>query len=449
MLKRSMTEKSFSYMSVFPDGIRPTRVAVDLHSGNIESLVPESGPVEQSCLLFPGFVDIHVHAREFPKPSPEDNDLIKKWESTCKKEVFASAGDSAINGGVTCFAAMPNDPTPPDNKTIYDQKRLLGAESRCPVILFAAVTEHSEPWADLPYKLYLDSHPNQVTFSNWRKVEDALSRYKGHRLFFHAEDPEILRKNEGQSEHWKRRPPEAEVRAVAKILDLTHRYHLVTHICHVSTEGAVSLITDYNETASTKVTCEVTPHHLFFSVDEAGYKGGGRETDIPGYILNCNPPLRSEHHRQMMLDALRSGLIQTLASDHAPHSLAEKKFGVSGMPHLDTLGPFVGWLIKDCGFDPTLIAKVLSEEPCRIMELNLNKKFGRIQKGYGASFTVMDFGKTTEVGHADGHAPNRRLFTRCGWSPFEYTSLPAYVRSTVINGVAFNCGQARCRQDLD
>lgn len=441
-VENSMVEKSFSYMSVFPDGIRATRLVVDLNSGNIESVVPESGPIEKSCLLFPGFVDIHVHAREFPKPMTAENDLIKNWESTCNKELFASAGDAAINGGVTCFAAMPNDPTPPDNKTTYDQKRLLGAESRCPVILFAAITERSEPWADLPYKLYLDSHPNQVTFSDWGKVEETLSRYKGHRLFFHAEDPEILRKNEGQSEHWKRRPPEAEFRAVAKILDLTHRYRLVTHICHVSTEGAVKLIRDYNETASTKVTCEVTPHHLFFSVDETGYQGGGRKTDIPSYILNCNPPLRSEHDRQIMIEALRSGLIQVLASDHAPHSLADKKLGISGMPHLDTLGPFVGWLIKDCGFDPTLIAKVLSEEPCRIMDSNLNKKYGRIQNGYGGSFTVMDFGKTTEVGHSDGRAPNRTLFTRCGWSPFANTSLPAYVRFTVIDGVAFNYGEA-------
>lgn len=444
-----MSEKSFSYLSVFPDGIRPTRVVVDLHSGNIESLLPESGPVEQSCLLFPGFVDIHVHAREFPKPATKDNELIKKWESTCDKEMFASAGDAALNGGVTCFAAMPNDPIPPDNKTTYDRKRLLVGQSRCPVILFAAVTERSEPWADLPYKLYLDSNPNQVTFSDWRKVQDALSRYKGNRLFFHAEDPEILRKNEGQTEHWEKRPPEAEVRAVAKILEFTHRYHLVTHICHVSTEGAVNLIREYNATASTKVTCEVTPHHLFFSVDQAGYRADGRKTDIPGYILNCNPPLRSEHHRQAMIEALRSGLIQTLASDHAPHSLAEKKLGVSGMPHLDTLGPFVGWLIKSCGFDPMLVAKILSEEPFRIITSNLNQKFGRLQKGDGASFTVIDFGQKTEVGHADGRAPNRRLFTRCGWSPFEYTSLPAYVRSTVINGVEFNCGQARCRRESD
>ncbi len=440
-----MGKKSFSYLTVFPDGILPTRIDVDLRTGTIESLGPTSGPMEESCLLFPGFVDIHVHAREFQKPPIKEKDLTGKWESICSKEVFTSAGDAAINGGVTCFAAMPNDPDPPDNEITYNQKSVLARQSKCPVILFAAVTERSEPWADLPYKLYLDSHSNQVTFSNWRRVEDVLRRYKGHRVFFHAEDPGILRENSGQTEHWRRRPPEAEVRAVEKILDLTHKYGLVTHVCHISTEGSVRLIDDYNKSGSTIVTCEVTPHHLFFSVDEDGYLARGRKTDLPAYLLNCNPPIRSEHDRVSMIEALRCGLIQVLATDHAPHLLADKRLGVSGIPHLDTLSPFVGWLMKDCGFGPTRIAQVLSEGPSGIMDPNLNKKYGRIQKGYGASFTVIDFNRTTLVGPSDSHAPNRRLFTRCDWSPFQNISLPAYLKFTVINGVVFDYSKGPSR----
>ncbi|MGC8603937.1 MAG: amidohydrolase family protein [Desulfomonilaceae bacterium] len=432
-----MNPKSFSHITVLPDGVQPSRIDVDLDAGVIVAINPDCGSMDQSCLLFPGFVDIHVHAREFPKPSCGQKDLLKKWESMCAKEVLASAASAAINGGVTCFAAMPNDPSPPDKEITYDKKLSLGKNSKCPVIFFASITEHSEPWADLPYKLYLDKSATSISFSKWSTVENTLSRYKGRRVFFHAEDPDILQDNSEQLEHWKKRPPEAETRAVNKILDLTHKYGLVSHICHVSTEGSVKLIREYNESSSTKVTCEVTPHHLFFSVDEHGYYAGGRKIEIPGYILNCNPPLRSEHDRQTMIEALRSNLIQVLASDHAPHLMVDKKLGVSGIPHLDTLGPFVGWLVKDCGFHPTRIAQILSEEPSRIMAPNMTKKYGRLQKEFGASFTVIDFGKTTDVGPSKNFAPNRRLFTRCGWSPFEHVSLPARIRFTVVNGIIF------------
>lgn len=433
--------KSFSYMSVLPDGIKPTHIEVDQKSGKIESTIAESGSVDESCLLFPGFVDIHVHAREFPKPRSGEKGLIDKWESACAKEVFSTAGNAAINGGVTCFAAMPNDPVPPDNKIAFDRKRLLAEESQCPVVLFALITESSEPWGDLPYKLYLDHSANKGSFSNWQSVEDALNRYKGQRVFFHAEDPEILRENTDQPSHGKKRPPEAEIRAVSKILNLTHKHGLATHICHISTEVAVKLISEFNQSSSEKVTCEVTPHHLFFSVSEDGYLGGGQKTLVPDYFLNCNPPIRSEQDRQIMIEALREGLIQVLASDHAPHTVAEKKLGVSGMPHLDSFGPFSGWLIKECGFDPKRIAQALSEEPCRIMAPNLSAKYGRVQKGYGASFTVLDFGRTTNIGTPDDSNSNRRIFSRCGWSPFEHLSLPAYTKFTIINGRVFDYSQ--------
>ncbi|MGC8658885.1 MAG: amidohydrolase family protein [Desulfomonilaceae bacterium] len=434
-----MPRKSFSYMSVLPEGLKPTRIEVDEQSGKIESISGETAAVDASCVLFPGFMDIHVHAREFPRPVSGSDDLVEKWKSTCAKEVFSTADDAAINGGVTCFAAMPNDPDPPDNRVTFDRKRLIVGDCKCPVILFALISEDSEPWADLPYKLYLDHSRSKLNFSSWQSVEDSLKRYRGQRVFFHAEDPDILKKNSEQHAHWKRRPPEAEIRAVSKILDLTHKYGLATHLCHISTESAVRLISEYNDSASQKITCEVTPHHLFFSVDESHYLGAGHEILIPHYLLNCNPPIRSEQDRLAMIEALRSGLVQVLASDHAPHTLTEKRQGVSGMPHLDTFGPFTGWLVKECEFSLGRIAEVISEEPYRIMGPNLAKKYGRVQEGYGASFTVLDFTQKTSIGTVRDPNSNRRLFTRCGWSPFEHLSLPAYVKFTIIDGKVFNC----------
>jgi dihydroorotase len=433
-----MGNPTFSYKAVLPQGVSPVEIEVDLESGLIESVIPASAPVDESLLLFPGFFDIHVHAREFPKPPVNDTQTLKKWDTVCSKEVFSSAGKAAINGGVTGFAAMPNDPTPPDNFDAYQKKASLSSQSECPTIIFASITERSEPWDELPYKVYLDMAQNPSTFSDWAVLEESLRRYKGRRVFFHAEDPDVLRKHVGLRDYWKRRPPEAEIMAVDKILDLTAKIGLVSHICHVSTARAVQIINEFNATASNKVSCEVTPHHLFFSVDEKGYMARGQRIDIKDYLLNSNPPIRSEEDRQYLLEALRTGTIPVLASDHAPHLLEEKIQGAPGMPHLDTLGPFAGWLIKSCKFSPVRIAQVFSEAPGEIMAPNLPAKHGIIKEGYCGSFTVLDMSKETNIRSIDGKPENRKLFTRCGWSPFEKISLPAYVRLTVINGAAFD-----------
>jgi dihydroorotase len=433
-----MDKMELSYLAVFPDGIKPTRIVVDSDKGTIESINPASSIQNDSLLLFPGFIDIHVHAREFPRPDATNISLVEKWKNACLKETFETAGKAAINGGVTCFAAMPNDPIPPDNELRFRRKSLIAKSSECPVVLFASITMTSEPWANLPYKVYLDTHSSPSGFSSWSDLEDVLKRYRGHRVFFHAEDPSVLTNYTGLKEHWKRRPPDAEFSAVKRILELTHKFGLISHICHLSTKSSVEAVSSYNKHATIKVTTEVTPHHLFFSVDDKGYSANGERIEIEPYTLNCNPPIRSEEDRRYLVDALRSAEIQVLASDHAPHLLSEKIAGAPGMPHLDTLGPFVGWLIHDCDFSHQRIAQILSSEPVRIMEPDLDPKTGSIQVGFRASFSVLDLNKKTSIRGKNNPAGNLKLFTRCGWSPFQNINLPAYVNKTIINGISFD-----------
>lgn len=436
ILKMDTTE--LSYLAVLPDGVKPSRIVVNKQTGTISSVQNISSVDNDTLALFPGFIDIHVHAREFPRPDPDNRNLFEKWERMCLKETFESAGKSAINGGVTCFAAMPNDPVPPDNQFRFLQKSILTKNSECPVILYASITLTSEPWADLPYKVYLDTHSSESGFSSWSDLEEVLKRYRGHRVFFHAEDPDVLKNFSGFAEHWRRRPAQAELAAVERILNITRKYGLISHICHVSTKSAVEAISSYNRRETVKVTTEVTPHHLFFSVDEEGYSANGSRILVGPYMLNCNPPIRSEEDRRFMVEALRSGEIQILASDHAPHLISEKMSGVPGMPHLDTLGPFVGWLIQECGFSYQRIAQILSSEPAKIMAPNLEGQSGAILEGYTASFSLLDFSRATKVRNADNPNGNRSLFTRCGWSPFQTISLPASVEKTIIAGRSFD-----------
>jgi dihydroorotase-like cyclic amidohydrolase len=126
--------------TVFPEGIRPSIIGIDPEKGIIISVEDSAEPIVGNQLLFPGFIDAHVHAREYPTPPTSDSAAFAKWGLACRKEVFATAGNAAINGGVTLIAAMPNDLAPPDNPARYFAKMQLTESSPCPVVLFETIS---------------------------------------------------------------------------------------------------------------------------------------------------------------------------------------------------------------------------------------------------------------------------------------------------------------------
>ena len=128
-----------------------------------------------------------------------------------------------------------------------------------------------------------------------------------------------------------------------------------------------------------------------------------------------------------MLEALRDGTADYLATDHAPHTIAEKERGVSGQPHLDTYGPFVTWLLVEKGFTPERVAAVCSANPGAFVSAFRAEKFGRLAPGYVGSLTVLDLRKSTAVRRED-------LRTRCGWSPFEGVTFPGSVAAVFVRG---------------
>lgn len=426
-----MTELRFSGQVVFPDGVR--RATVVTEAGVIRDVIHEEPHSSDKCLIFPGFIDIHVHARDYARPPSGNAEARRKWEAATRKETFQSVGNAAVNGGVTLFAAMPNDPEPPSTPDSYRAKSQASSSCPCPIVLFASITSTSEPWEDLPYKVYLDAKRSLTSFASWKELSETLQRYQGCRVFFHAEDPEILGRKSSSGPRWRTRPPEAEVCAVDKILELTTKLALRTHICHVSTQGAVELIREHNTRSSVPVTCEVTPHHLFFSVVE-----GEISCAVGGFVdasdlLECNPPLRSETDRRFLVEALRDGVVDVLASDHAPHTLEDKRNGAPGMPHLDTLGAFAGWLMRECSFSAARIATILAHTPGSLLSHDLDRPQGVIEPGNWASFTWLDLKHSTLVQGAEIRERGP-LQTRCGWSPFSGIALPAVVRRTIVRG---------------
>ena len=146
----------------------------------------------------------------------------------------------------------------------------------------------------------------------------------------------LLEQHRAAPTHEGRRPPECELSATRFALGLIEKYGLTGKLCHYSVGQGLPLIRDA-KARGLAVTAEVTPHHVFF--DTAMLTNANRPW------MQMNPPLRGPADRAALLEALRDGTADYLATDHAPHTIADKEQGMSGQPHLDTYGPFVTWLL--------------------------------------------------------------------------------------------------------
>ncbi|OGZ01930.1 MAG: amidohydrolase [Candidatus Liptonbacteria bacterium RIFCSPLOWO2_01_FULL_53_13] len=397
------------------DSERYGEVSIDTDTGLIAKVGELSGTTPDidagENLVFPGFGDIHVHARE-------DASGTHTY-----KEDFRTASEAAVKGGVTFFAEMPNNPTPPIDDASYAEKEKLAAKSLVPVVLYGLINPGVKPLSRrVPYKFVIGKSFSHLIFNSFEEMEKTLSGYRGQSVSFHAEDMAILENSKNAPTHETRRPPKSEDKGVATAIDLIRKNGLEGKICHVSTREAMMQIREAKKDG-VAISGEVTPHHLYF--DESAF------TDENHIWFQVNPPIRTREDRMAMIEALRNGDIDYLATDHAPHSIEEKQRGISGIPNLDTYGAFTTWLMAKCDFTPMDIARVCAYNPGlfvnQFLPARFGKGFGRIEAGYAGSLTIIDPNAPRTVRRED-------LKTKCGWSPFEGVEFPGRVMYTIIQG---------------
>jgi dihydroorotase len=389
-------------------------VLIDESTGLIEAVEACTGKSDldtTGCMIFPGFGDIHIHARE------------DAGGSQMYKEDFATASAAAIHGGVTQVADMPNNPVAPVDDARYAEKERLTAKSAVHVTLYAGIGPTTQPLTrHVPYKAFMGPSVGDLFFASQQQLEGAIAQYRGRNVSFHCEDPEILHAHKGAATHEARRPAIAEITATEFALYLIEKYELQGKLCHYSTGDGLKKIAAA-KARGVRVTAEVTPHHLYFD--------DSMLTDANRLALQMNPPLRSPADRLAMIEALRSGLIDYIATDHAPHTLAEKAQGVSGVPLLDTYGAFATWLMAEHRFTPEEIARVCAYNPGRFVKEFLPASFGEgygvVAPGYIGSLSILDM-KTPWL------VQREEMKTRCAWSPFEGVTFPGSVRWTVLQG---------------
>ncbi|MBI2172626.1 MAG: amidohydrolase family protein [Candidatus Aenigmarchaeota archaeon] len=403
------------------EGERFGQVGINPDTGLIEDVgeylgTPDIRFYEQ--LVFPGFVDLHIHARE---------DAGRK---KVHKETFHTMSEAAINGGVVLAGDMPNNDVPPVDDESYEAKEGLAKASLVDVFLYAGIGPGTRPLRrEVPYKAYIGAvsrgGPNpyveRLDLHTRDDVEEAVSHYGHRNVSYHCEDSDVLARSAAQMTHEQRRPREAEVMATDFALYLIRKYRQHGKLCHFSIGTHMDRIRRARE-RYVDVVLEATPHHLYFDTSML--------MDKNRLWLQVNSPLRSPDDREALIEGLRYGDIDYLATDHAPHTRDEKLKGISGIPHLDTYGAFTTWLMREHCYTPQDIARVCSYNPGLFAGHFMPVKYGRIEPGYAGSLTVIDMSAPYMV-------TRENLKTKCGWSPFEGMTFPGSVSCTIVRGKVY------------
>jgi dihydroorotase len=354
---------------------RIERVGPDLSAHAATTVLDATGKI-----VCPGFIDIHVHLRE---PGYE------------YKETVATGTRAAAAGGFTAVCCMANTHPVNDNRSITDYIRSKAAvEGVVRVYPIGAVTRglSGEELAELAEL----AEAGCVAFSDDGKCVMNAALYRrameytlpfGAPVISHAEDHHLSR---GASMHEgvvstelgvTGAPAAAEDIMVARDILLAELTGAHVHIAHLSTAGAVRLVRDA-KARGVRVTAEVTPHHLLLTEDA-----------VRTFEANAkmNPPLRSKHDTEVLLEALVDGTIDCIATDHAPHAGSEKEgefdraaFGIVGLE--TAVGLMLDRLVKPGALPlATLIAR-LSRDPARLLGL----PGGHLAPGAPADVTLLD-----------------------------------------------------------
>jgi dihydroorotase len=370
-------------------------------------------------VVCPGLLDLHVHLRE---PGQED------------KETIATGCQAAMAGGFTAVCSMPNTDPPADNRSVIEFIRERAAGRLVTVYPIAAITkgrqgEEISEMADLVEAGAVAFSDDGSSVKNTAVLRRALeySSMFDVPVIEHCEDPYLDEggvMNEGfvaTELGLPGMPRIAEEIIVQRDLSVLGYVGGRLHIAHVSTRGSVELIRRAKE-KGLAVTAEVTPHHLALTDEEM------RRFDSN---FKMNPPLRTAEDVQALIEGLRDGTIDAIASDHAPHCVHEKDeleleyapFGVIGLE--TTLGVVLRVLVQEHSFPLAEVLDKLSYQPARIIR---KEETLTIREGAQANLTVF---APEERWRVDAN----RFFSKGRNTPFRDWELPGRVRAVFNNGL--------------
>ncbi len=383
--------------------------------GNIPGNIRPAKIIDAKNLyVLPGVIDSHVHFRE---PGME-------W-----KEDLNTGSRAAVSGGVTSFLEMPNTQPPTTTaEALAHKKHLASQKSYAHYGFFlGAAPGNLDQINDIPdipgIKVFMGSSTGTLLLSDFQKLEQLFSTAQ-KLLAVHAEDDMEIQQNKNifPSEqcvynHPLIRSPKAALNAVRKAVSLANRYQKRLHLCHLTSLEEVEFLSGNKNSL---ISCEVTPQHLFLSSPEVYERFK--------CLAQVNPPIRDLSHAKTLWKALKNGIIDLIATDHAPHTLEEKSkpYGEapSGAPGVELSLPLFLDQVNKGHCSLKEVAKWMCERPAKIFQI---KNKGFIRPGMDADLVLIDLDQSKTVRNQD-------LQTKCRWSLFEGMPLKGWPVMTLVDG---------------
>ncbi|NCQ03724.1 MAG: dihydroorotase [Cyanobacteria bacterium] len=363
--------------------------------------------------LLPGVIDPQVHFRD---------------PGLTHKEDLFTASCACAKGGVTSFLEMPNTTPLTTTQAILDDKLYL-ASQKCLVnygFFMGATAENLDDLRNANpacgIKIFMGSNHGALLVSTEAEIEPIFA--KGTRLIaVHAEDQariierkKLFKDNTDPAIHSVIQDEQAALNATKLAVKLANKYQRRLHILHLSTGIEAEYL---RENKTPWISTEVTPQHLLLNTNDY---------ERIGTLAQMNPPLRSPENNEILWSALLDGVIDCIATDHAPHTLEEKAkpypHSPSGMPGVETSLPLMLTEYKKGRCTLVQVVQWMCTNPAKLYEIP-NK--GEIKVGYDADLILVDLNNYKPV-------LKENLATKCGWSPFEGWNLTGWPIYTIVNG---------------
>lgn len=409
---------------VFPSGVAKANVLIE--NGKIASIdAPDSTRADEiidaaGYVLFPGLIDDQVHFRE---------------PGLTHKEDLQTASQACVAGGVTSFLEMPNTKPAATTRELIEAKYAIAAtKSIANYGFYIGATcdnvEELKAATGVPgIKIFIGSSTGDLLVDDQAALERIFAETTLP-ICAHCEDEATVRANAERlkgtdrvSDHSLIRDHQAALVATRRALDLAYRHQHRFHVLHVSTAAEIELIRDHRQL----ITAELCPHHWEFCVDDYARLGA---------LIQMNPSIKDREDTIALWKALREGVLQVVATDHAPHTLEEKQkpypASPSGLPAVEN---YFSLLLdraarNECTWEE--IAHWTSDAPARVWGI-VGK--GRIAVGYDADLVLVDPNRSKTI-------RNEEQFTKSKWSPWAGRTLRGWPIKTWVGGeLAFDSGR--------
>jgi dihydroorotase len=402
---------------VLVQGGRIAQVGFGLTGANVERVIDAHGRH-----LLPGMIDDQVHFRE---------------PGMTHKGDIATESAAAVAGGITSFMDMPNTIPQTLTRTALMDKYMSAAGCARANFAFYLGAAHDNleeikavrPEQTCGLKVFMGASTGNMLVDDPATLEQIFA-HSPVLIATHCEDSAVIRENEARAleQYGEDVPPAAHAqirsaescwRSSSLAVELARRHDARLHVLHLTSAREVELFAP-GPVQGKRITAEACVHHLL--LDDSRY------ADL-GNLIKCNPSIKSAADRAGLLEGLKSGRINVIATDHAPHTMAEKEQPYRRAPAGLPLAQFALHMALEHVHDGVVPVEVVAERTSHaVADLFGIRDRGYVREGYWADLVLVDLGRGTTVRGED-------LLYKVAWSPFEGQRFRSQVAMTFVNGV--------------